>query len=333
MGRAQPGMEDDGPVADICKMPSLISSFEEGRVKLSRNLQTETSLTDGKVGDWSQRVTRSNSRLSLDGGAREADERSGEEARDAEGNNNNNCNGGGERRRRASAVEILRRNFGVSKPPSPRLSASSRMQCGGEHENPGGDVDRDVNGHGTECGDWEKSHRETSDAGDKNEPTSGELPTSDAQGVEYLTVTGQCHQKYDGESHTDALDESYSVKEHVYCTVYCIANDNQRTGGEITDRYDETLSIDAPGSVADTGLDSGPSAEPSLYTLDDLVDPFGDMAHQLYMEQADTETTMQSCRVCLEDKTIAPLPCCRKAVCDECLKLYVSSQVGKERGR
>lgn len=36
---------------------------------------------------------------------------------------------------------------------------------------------------------------------------------------------------------------------------------------------------------------------------------------------------MQSCRVCLEGKSIAPLPCCRKAVCDECLKLYVSSQV------
>ncbi|XP_026197139.1 probable E3 ubiquitin-protein ligase RNF217 isoform X2 [Anabas testudineus] len=340
MGRAQPGMEDDRPIADICKMPSFISSFEEGRVKLSRNLPTETSFVDGKVerplGDLSHRVSRSNSRLSLDGGATEPEERSGgddddeeeeeeeEEERDAEGNNNNNCNGGGERRRRASAVEILRRNFGVSKPPSPRLSTSSRMQCGSERESPEGDVHSDGDGDGSDC---EKSHREPGGAGEKNEPTFVELPTSDGQGVEYLTVTGQCHHRCDSESNTDTLEESYGVKEHVYCTVYCIANDNHRTEGEITDRYDETVSIDEPGTVADMGLDPASSPESSLYTLDDLVDPFGDLAHQLYMEQAETESMMQSCRVCLEDKTIAPLPCCRKAVCDECLKLYVSSQV------
>lgn len=33
------------------------------------------------------------------------------------------------------------------------------------------------------------------------------------------------------------------------------------------------------------------------------------------------------CRVCLEDKPIKPLPCCKKAVCEECLKIYLSSQV------
>ncbi|XP_059556223.1 E3 ubiquitin-protein ligase RNF217 isoform X1 [Myotis daubentonii] len=33
------------------------------------------------------------------------------------------------------------------------------------------------------------------------------------------------------------------------------------------------------------------------------------------------------CRVCLEDKPIKPLPCCKKAVCEECLKVYLSSQV------
>ncbi|KAF5920011.1 hypothetical protein HPG69_014377 [Diceros bicornis minor] len=32
------------------------------------------------------------------------------------------------------------------------------------------------------------------------------------------------------------------------------------------------------------------------------------------------------CRVCLEDKPIKPLPCCKKAVCEECLKVYLSSQ-------
>ncbi|XP_071469167.1 E3 ubiquitin-protein ligase RNF217 isoform X2 [Marmota flaviventris] len=37
--------------------------------------------------------------------------------------------------------------------------------------------------------------------------------------------------------------------------------------------------------------------------------------------------TVLMCRVCLEDKPIKPLPCCKKAVCDECLKVYLSSQV------
>ncbi|PNI87389.1 RNF217 isoform 1, partial [Pan troglodytes] len=34
------------------------------------------------------------------------------------------------------------------------------------------------------------------------------------------------------------------------------------------------------------------------------------------------------CRVCLEDKPIKPLPCCKKAVCEECLKVYLSAQAG-----
>ncbi|XP_039604337.1 probable E3 ubiquitin-protein ligase RNF217 [Polypterus senegalus] len=34
-----------------------------------------------------------------------------------------------------------------------------------------------------------------------------------------------------------------------------------------------------------------------------------------------------TCRICLEDKSIKPLSCCKKAVCEECLKRYLSSQV------
>uniref|UniRef100_A0A493TQ13 RBR-type E3 ubiquitin transferase n=1 Tax=Anas platyrhynchos platyrhynchos TaxID=8840 RepID=A0A493TQ13_ANAPP len=34
-----------------------------------------------------------------------------------------------------------------------------------------------------------------------------------------------------------------------------------------------------------------------------------------------------SCRVCLEEKPVKPLSCCKKAVCEECLKRYLSSQV------
>ncbi|KAF1376486.1 hypothetical protein PFLUV_G00212000 [Perca fluviatilis] len=331
MGRAISGMEDDRPIADACKMPSFISGFEEERVKLSRNLPEETSFTDSKVEhsvrDLSRRVTRSNSRLSLDGGERDSEDRSSEEERDAKGNNNNNCNGGGgERRRRASAVEILRRNFGVSKSPSLCLNTNSRMQRGAEHEqHREGNVNNHVyNGYGTERGECKKSERETGEAGTKNEPTLNDL-TSVVQRVEFVTVNvaGQRHRKRDSDSNTVALDDSLNTKEHVYCTVYCIAND--RKDVVITD--DETVTSDASKMDLETEQEAGSSPEPALYTLDDLVDPFWDMTHPLSMEQAGAGTTMQSCRVCLEEKTIAPLPCCRKAVCDECLKLYVSSQV------
>ncbi|TMS12213.1 putative E3 ubiquitin-protein ligase RNF217 [Larimichthys crocea] len=326
MGRTISGMEDDGPIADACTMPSFISSFEEGRVKLSRNLPTETSFTDGKVErsvrDLSRRVTRSNSRLSLDGGEREPEERSSDEEKDARGNNNNNCNGGGGgggggERRRASAVEILRRNFGVSKSPSLRLSTSSRMQ---QHDNHEGTVNSDVtSGYESECGECRKSERETGDAVTENEPT-----LSDLTSVEFITVTGPRRLRGDSEGSTGTSTEPFPGKEHVYCTVYCIANDSHRN--EITD--DDTVTSDAPEMDAETGQDASSSPKPQLYTLDDLVDPFGDMAHGLSILQAGgAEATMQSCRVCLEGKSIAPLPCCRKAVCDECLKLYVSSQV------
>ncbi|TKS75961.1 putative E3 ubiquitin-protein ligase RNF217 [Collichthys lucidus] len=304
-------------------MPSFISSFEEGRVKLSRNLPTETSFTDGKVErsvrDLSRRVTRSNSRLSLDGGEGEPEERSSDEEKDAKGNNNNNCNGGGGggERRRASAVEILRRNFGVSKSPSLRLSTSSRMQ---QHDNHEGTVNSDVtSGYESECGECRKSERETGDAVTENEPT-----LSDLTSVEFITVPGPRRLTGDSEGNTVTSNESFPGKEHVYCTVYCIANDSHRN--EITD--DDTVTSDAPEMDAETGQDESSSPKPQLYTLDDLVDPFGDMAHGLSILQAGgAEATMQSCRVCLEGKSIAPLPCCMKAVCDECLKLYVSSQV------
>ncbi|XP_041661442.1 probable E3 ubiquitin-protein ligase RNF217 [Cheilinus undulatus] len=328
MGRAISGMDDDGPIADVCKMPSFIGSFEEGRVKLSRNLPTETSFTDGKVErpvrDLSRGVSRSNSRVSLDGGEGRAEERSGEDEKDAKGNNNNNCNGGGGERRRASAVEILRRNFGVSKSPSFRLNTNSRMQRGAENDDPEGGVNTDVkNGYESECNGCKKSAFETGGAGTENEPTLSDLTTVDVQGVEFVSGTDQYRHS---ERSTVNVNDSYNDKEHIYCTVYCIADDKHRRDVEITD--DETVTSDAPETDSDTGQGMGSNTEPVLYTVDDLVDPFGDIAHhRLSTVVAGTEATLQSCRVCLEGKSIAPMPCCRKAVCDECLKLYVSSQV------
>ncbi|CAJ1077634.1 probable E3 ubiquitin-protein ligase RNF217 [Xyrichtys novacula] len=326
MGRTTSGMEDDEPIADACQMPSFIGGFEEGRAKLSHNLPTETSFTDGKVEqpvrDLSRGVSRSNSRVVLDGVEGRAGEKSSEEEKDAKGNNNNNCNGGGGgggERRRASAVEILRRNFGVSKSPSLRLNRNTRMHRGTKHESTGGTFDTD-SGSFNDC---KRSECETGDAGTENEPTPSDLPTLDVQGVELVSITGQCRHDGDSDNKTATVADFLSDGEHIYCTVYCIANDKHRRDVEITD--DDTFTSDS----LETGSETGENPEPILFTLDDLVDPFADIVHHRLSTtvQADAEAAVQSCRVCLEGKTIVPLLCCGKAVCDECLKLYVSSQV------
>uniref|UniRef100_UPI003AAA99BF tumor protein D53 isoform X3 n=1 Tax=Centroberyx gerrardi TaxID=166262 RepID=UPI003AAA99BF len=338
MGRAKPGMEDDRPVVYDCKMPSFISSFDEGKVKLSRNLPTETSLADSKVErsvrDLDHYVTRSNSALSLNGDERdseeddEEEERSGEEEKDAESNNNNNSNGGeGERRRRASAVEILRRNFGttVSKSSSLRLNTNSRVQYNADNENDEGNANLTTD-QGTGCGDYETGEEET-----KNERPSNrqvELTASDLRGVEFLNASRNRHHSCAGNSNKITVDESFRAKEHVYCTVYCIANDNYRRDVEIIEHYDETpAALVSDEEELEMGQSTDSSPEPEPYTLGDLVDPRGVLGRRLSREQAVVWAALQCCRVCLEEKTIAPLHCCRKAVCDECLKLYVSSQV------
>ncbi|XP_061559951.1 probable E3 ubiquitin-protein ligase RNF217 isoform X1 [Phycodurus eques] len=105
-----------------------------------------------------------------------------------------------------------------------------------------------------------------------------------------------------------------SVKGHVNCAVYCIANERHRdtVGAELRDND--------PTSGSGEGL--------VLHTVDELVDPLREASLiRRSSRQAAADVDAQPCRVCLEDKTIAPLPCCRKLVCDECLTLYVSSQV------
>ncbi|MEQ2194665.1 hypothetical protein XENOCAPTIV_001138 [Xenoophorus captivus] len=328
-------MEDEKPIADACKMPSFMSNFEEGRRKLSRNQPTGTSITDDKVklpvGDLNRPVIRSNSRLSLDGVDGRAWTRSGDGERDAEGNNNNNCNSGGvgaagRRRRRASAVEVLRRNFGDSKSPSHRLSTKRRMQSGGEHgagRESGENDCKDV--HGAQCGECQKSDVVTGGEGDENEPPLSELTTSDVAGVKYLTVGQKCHLKAEGDNNTVRLGESFSAKEHVYCTVYCIANDTHRTEAKITDGYDDAVTSEGTETNLETVKVEDLGTEPELDTLGDVLDPYWDYHFKRSLVVA--ENGIECCWVCLEEKTIASLPCCGKAVCDECLKLYVSTQV------
>ncbi|XP_012724238.3 probable E3 ubiquitin-protein ligase RNF217 [Fundulus heteroclitus] len=333
MGRAKSGMEDDESIADACEMPSFMSNIEEGRGKLSRNQTTGTSIPDGEVGrplgDLSRPVIRSKSRLSLDG---RTGKRSGEGERDAEGNNNNNCNSAGvgaagRRRRRASAVEVLRRNFGDSKSPSHCSSTKSRMQSEVEHGAGGesGNTDcKDV--QGAQSGECQKSDAETGGAGGKNEPPLSESTTSDVAGVQRLTVADKCHLKAEDVSNNGASGESLGATKHVYCTVYCIANDMHGTDAEITDRHDDAAAAASDGAETDSGAVTvgDLDAEPEPYTPCEMLDPYWDRFQRLERAQAGG---LDCCRVCLEEKTIASLPCCGKAVCDECLKLYVSSQV------
>lgn len=303
-----------------------ISSFKEGKAKLSGKLSAETSFPESKVerpgGDLDLAVTGSHLPLSLDGSERESGDRSSEWEKDARGSlpNNNNNNGGGEaERRRASVVEILRRNIGVSKSPSLRVNVNAWGQFGLEYENYDGTVNNVItDGFGIERG-CKKSDVGTAEAVTENEATLAGL-TSDAPAVEveYLHLADPCGHICDSDGNKGTLDDSVDSKEHIYCTVYCI--DNEREQKQITD--------DALDSsyASESQQEAGSNLE--LYTMDDLVDPFGEMAHHLSGVQAGGETAMRSCRVCLESKSIAPLPCCRKVVCNECLGLYVSHQVG-----
>lgn len=319
-------MEDAEPTTET---PSFISSFDEGRTKLSGKLSKETYFPDSKVeragGDLDSGVPAPNFPLSLDGPGRESRDRTGEGGKDARSTvATNNHGGGGEAERRtASVVQILRRNLGVSRPASVRANVSGRGQLGTGHENSEGTTNSDVaDGPDSERG-CKKSDGETAEAVTENEATPAGL-ASGAQAVEFefLHLKDPCRHKRGSGSDKAAPDDPVDPKEHIYCTVYCIDNDRE----EKPIPHDASATSDASEVEFDVGWDL------EMYTTDDLVDPFGEMAHHLSGVQAGGETAVRGCRVCLEGKSIAPLPCCRKAVCNECLGLYVSSQVGSGAG-
>lgn len=100
--------------------------------------------------------------------------------------------------------------------------------------------------------------------------------------------------------------EGWESEEHVYCTVYCVARDYRRySEGDLPDRDPEQ------------DPDPEPEPDPEPYTLSDLTDP----------AVPSSEAVLQTCRICLEERPSRPLHCCLKAVCEECLKTYITSQV------
>lgn len=98
----------------------------------------------------------------------------------------------------------------------------------------------------------------------------------------------------------------------VYCTVYCVESDAPASAPPEGDPRPATPPASLPGG-------QGGGIEVDLYLL---PEPFsglisGDFGPLLVL----------TCRVCLEEKPLKPLPCCKKPVCEECLKRYLSSQV------
>ncbi|XP_042674297.1 probable E3 ubiquitin-protein ligase RNF217 [Centrocercus urophasianus] len=109
------------------------------------------------------------------------------------------------------------------------------------------------------------------------------------------------------------------ARRHVYCTVYCVENDRPGPGSPPSSGSAQPPARRGVAAGGDP-LSAGGSIE--VVDLYLLPEPFsgligGDFGPLLVL----------SCRVCLEEKPVKPLSCCKKAVCEECLKRYLSSQV------
>ncbi|KAI1897478.1 hypothetical protein AGOR_G00083690 [Albula goreensis] len=228
--------------------------------------------------------------------------------------------------RKPTAVDILRRNFGT---PRSLTNADS---------SPTEDLrdNRDVL-VGTyfkkRTDSLDKARRLTSEINhcirvvneqDNPENTSG-LSASDLDEVDLS------ESEENRETKPRGGDDSYLSKEHVYCTVYCIANDNYRRhadklGGQVDLDGGVMTSNVAIQPVKDlrqqADLEQGHYPEP--FTITNLID--SRTLTNFYNGEYNVPVVL-TCRICLEDKNIKPLHCCKKAVCEECLKRYVSSQV------
>ncbi|XP_062835134.1 E3 ubiquitin-protein ligase RNF217 [Anolis carolinensis] len=112
----------------------------------------------------------------------------------------------------------------------------------------------------------------------------------------------------------------------VYCTVYCVEGERQPGGGAAEEPRAASPAPPPPPSHGGLGENNngggGGGGGLEVVDLYLLPEPFsgllsGDFGPLLVL----------TCRVCLEEKPLKPLPCCKKPVCEECLKRYLSSQV------
>ncbi|XP_026521848.1 probable E3 ubiquitin-protein ligase RNF217 isoform X2 [Notechis scutatus] len=94
------------------------------------------------------------------------------------------------------------------------------------------------------------------------------------------------------------------------------------TSGEEGRQEDPTPAVSPP-----------PSSQPSVVGAGGKGTPSGNVEVDLYLLPESFSGLISGtllvlpCRVCLEEKPLKPLPCCKKPVCEACLKRYLSSQV------
>ncbi|XP_074675301.1 E3 ubiquitin-protein ligase RNF217 isoform X2 [Strix aluco] len=116
-------------------------------------------------------------------------------------------------------------------------------------------------------------------------------------------------------------------RRHVYCTVYCVENDRPAAAPASPRGGPDGggPGVGQPPGRRGVAAGSDPlSAGGSIEVVDLylLPEPFSGLIAGEF-----GPLLVLSCRVCLEEKPIKPLSCCKKAVCEECLKRYLSSQV------
>nr|XP_005990532.1 PREDICTED: probable E3 ubiquitin-protein ligase RNF217 [Latimeria chalumnae] len=132
-----------------------------------------------------------------------------------------------------------------------------------------------------------------------------------------------------GRTPSEGADRS---KKHVYCTVYRAENDNYK--GSVSGSLEDKMRFSDLGQVVPAGdgslsrqvppdLDRYSNQE-QLFSISSLID--SNLVANPYSVDYSPFIVL-TCRVCLEDKQIKPLLCCKKAVCEECLKRYLSSQI------
>ncbi|KAL2081928.1 hypothetical protein ACEWY4_021746 [Coilia grayii] len=304
-------MENNGIVlnAYVKKMPTFISSYDEDNLSNVTDESSEVGApsTDFVQGDRETKVCVQDNVLELHKHRLE---------------NKDSL----DRDRKTTAVDILRRNFGRSRS---RRNVSvtedyrdtedvvftiSNVQMG-RSENSGDHSDHN------EVVEVKLEYQEESEFSEAGEV---EIRPNDAG------KTFECEVKSKEEVSARELEQ------HVYCSVYCIANDSYRnsednTGGEDDDRT-VTPSTSSNTSLEQNSLPQQSDPEltgyPEPFTLADLVD----VTTLNNFRNGDSNlSVVLTCRVCLEDYHIKPLHCCQKAVCDDCLKSYISLQVRLRR--
>ncbi|KAM6324590.1 E3 ubiquitin-protein ligase RNF217 [Aegotheles albertisi] len=187
---------------------------------------------------------------------------------------------------------------GLNEPPPPREVAP-----GGGAAGPGRSGESPPPAAGPERREAEEEKEEEAAAEPEKPPAAGEPPALAEEGPEPEGDSGRRR----------------PPRRHVYCTVYCVEND-RTAAAPASPRGSPGPGPGVRQPPARRGVAAGGDIE--VVDLYLLPEPFSGLIAGEF-----GPLLVLSCRVCLEEKPIKPLSCCKKAVCEECLKQYLSSQV------